>query len=114
MIIKNYGYENFNTTWRTGQCPESGKEWQQHPSQSLVGSVCSVWPVLDSCCLNDLADLELIMWEQATPLKTQPVRKLKTTSCKSKAQEKVTIPESWSLNDAQRSFIELMLDSNNK
>ena len=54
------------------------------------------------------------MWEQAMPLKTQPTCKLKTVSCKSKAQEKVTIPESWSLNDAQRSFIELMLEDNNK
>ncbi|WP_157130202.1 hypothetical protein [Pantoea alhagi] len=54
------------------------------------------------------------MWEQALPLKTQPVRKLKTASCKSKVQDKATIPESWNLNDAQRSFIELMLDNNNK
>ena len=54
------------------------------------------------------------MWEQALQVKTQPVRKLKATSCKSKAQEKVMIPESWNLNDAQRSFIELMLDNKNQ
>ena len=51
------------------------------------------------------------MWEQPLPLKAQPVRKLKTASCKAKAQDKVTIPESWNLNEAQRSFIELMLDN---
>ncbi|WP_167391862.1 hypothetical protein [Mixta gaviniae] len=54
------------------------------------------------------------MWEQAVRIKTQPVRKLKTASCTPKAQEKVTIPEEWNLNHAQRSFIELMLDNKNK
>lgn len=54
------------------------------------------------------------MWEQTLPLKTQPVRKLKPGSYKPKAQDKVTIPEAWNLNDAQRNFIELMLDNKNK
>lgn len=54
------------------------------------------------------------MWEQTLPLKTQSVRKLKPGSCKPKAQDKVTIPEAWNLNDAQRNFIELMLDNKNK
>ncbi|WP_275555799.1 hypothetical protein [Mixta sp. Marseille-Q2659] len=51
------------------------------------------------------------MWEQTLPLKTQSVRKLKPGSYKPKAQDKVTIPEAWNLNDAQRNFIELMLDN---
>lgn len=51
------------------------------------------------------------MWEQAIQLKTQPVRKLKPSACKPKAQDKVTIPEAWNLNEAQRSFIELMFDN---
>ncbi|KAF0859728.1 MAG: hypothetical protein E7C36_17295 [Mixta calida] len=54
------------------------------------------------------------MWEQALRIKAQPVRKLKTGGCPPKPQEKVMIPEEWSLNDAQRSFIELMLDNKNK
>nr|WP_167519757.1 hypothetical protein [Mixta theicola] len=58
--------------------------------------------------------MELIMWEQAVRIKTQPVRKLKTGSCTPKPQEKVAIPQEWALSDAQRSFIELMMDSNNK
>ncbi|QHM71138.1 hypothetical protein [Mixta intestinalis] len=54
------------------------------------------------------------MWEQAMRIKAQPVRKLKTGSCTPKPQEKVVIPQEWALNDAQRSFIELMSDSNDK
>jgi hypothetical protein len=54
------------------------------------------------------------MWEQAMRIKAQPVRKLKTGSCTPKPQEKVVIPQEWALNDAQRSFIELMSASNDK
>ena len=52
------------------------------------------------------------MWEQALPFKTQSVRKLKTGGCKPKVvEDKVTIPDAWNLNDAQRNFIELMFDN---
>ncbi|WP_158233078.1 MULTISPECIES: hypothetical protein [unclassified Erwinia] len=36
--------------------------------------------------------------------------KLSEKTCKAKTQELVTIPESWGLNELQRSFIDTMID----
>ncbi|MBP2166859.1 hypothetical protein J2125_000051 [Erwinia toletana] len=52
------------------------------------------------------------MFEQALIRKPQQVRDMKSGYCKSnhKADEDVCIPDSWSLSNLQRSFIESMID----
>ncbi|WP_176110224.1 hypothetical protein [Izhakiella australiensis] len=47
---------------------------------------------------------------QSRPHSAQQLNKLSEKACKVKAEQPVTIPESWRLSDQQRSFIDAMID----
>ncbi|MEM6159168.1 hypothetical protein AAH446_01195 [Erwinia sp. P6884] len=80
----------------------------------MVSSIRRLSGVLDCCSIHDLAYVGLIMQLQALSRKSEQTRKIKETYCKDKETSEVTIPDSWSLNQLQRNFIESMMDKTNK